>query len=297
MDNFSMYHQLQYDRIDKLESRRESFSNLVLTLNVGILTFGFLKEYNVEEIIQNLLLLLIIVINTIAYSFIRQSIIFIENHQNRARLALSLYDPVLDSISVRFREKQSKFRLFRRNNLYIYLHLFFGLVAFCLLYRQGLLEFVLHYSCEIFNSFKYYLIFKNDKMLESIVLGVLGSIIASLIIFGGQYLIRRKRCEKLFKPWEGTYKHYQLDGTLIQGTSTQFTFEHPNILNIFTIASNDTDTYKGKIFMNESNPEAGSGVYDYFKRTSPEWGTRYSYESTPRFLGKRRRLFLSNVLQ
>ena len=47
--NFRMYHQLQYDRIGKIEARREVFSKFVITISTGIYLIGFrnLEDLNI----------------------------------------------------------------------------------------------------------------------------------------------------------------------------------------------------------------------------------------------------------
>ena len=43
-ENFRAYHSLQYERIDKLESRREIFNSIVLTASFGSNNFWILER-------------------------------------------------------------------------------------------------------------------------------------------------------------------------------------------------------------------------------------------------------------
>ena len=47
-ENFRMYYQLQYDRIDKLETKRENFSNYILTISsaIFVLSITSAKDFN-----------------------------------------------------------------------------------------------------------------------------------------------------------------------------------------------------------------------------------------------------------
>lgn len=110
-------------------------------------------------------------------------------------------------------------------------------------------------------------------MLESIGLGIIGSVIASFIFIWCQKYRKEQQDQSKFFSYEGTYTHHQLDGTLIVGSKSEFAYESPNIINIKTTALDDSNIFKARIFMNESSPDTGSGVYDYFNRELPEWGT------------------------
>lgn len=68
-EQFQMFFLLQYDRIDKLETKRENLSNYVLTVTAAIFTFGFtfLEELNI------IALIFIIAINFAAIIFVSKT--------------------------------------------------------------------------------------------------------------------------------------------------------------------------------------------------------------------------------
>ena len=124
----NLFHQLQYDRIDKLETKRENFSNYVLTISSGIfiLSISILNENN--PILMFGILLFAFSINMIAILFINSTMPFITMHKERAKKIREKYDMdfsnILDSVVrpkpevVIFRQNYS----FKRHNIYILLH-------------------------------------------------------------------------------------------------------------------------------------------------------------------------------
>ena len=46
----NIYHQIQYDRIDNLETRRENFSNYVLTICTGVLGITLANPNSLDSI-------------------------------------------------------------------------------------------------------------------------------------------------------------------------------------------------------------------------------------------------------
>lgn len=129
MENFRMYHQLQFDRMDKLESKRESFSNLVITLSIGILTFGFSNEFKVEDYMRIILSGTLMVINGISIKFIQESHILFKMHQDRAKIALQKFAPDLIAINSEVGKKDSSLNMFSRKKLYIFLHVLFIMIG------------------------------------------------------------------------------------------------------------------------------------------------------------------------
>lgn len=96
LDNFRMYHQLQYDRIDKLESKRETFSNLVLTLSAGIYLLGLGSIEELNPITGKYLSIIVILVNIAAIIFANKSRYWIKLHQERAKVARNIFAPELE---------------------------------------------------------------------------------------------------------------------------------------------------------------------------------------------------------
>ncbi|WKL46357.1 hypothetical protein Q1W71_15495 [Flavobacterium pectinovorum] len=90
-ENFRMFYLLQYDRIDKLETKRENYSNYVITMSSAIYTvgFAFLEKLNFSHL--NVLGLFVIVVNLVAILFIWKTRPWVKLHQMRAKIALERY--------------------------------------------------------------------------------------------------------------------------------------------------------------------------------------------------------------
>lgn len=128
------YHELQYERIDKLEGQRFNFANLILTLSTFALTFGY-KDASIqlENGVQKAIIpLLLIVSNIVAIIYINKTRAFIKMHQERAETARELYAPVLNQINNKVKKVDSNKDLFKRSNLHVYLHALFILIAICI---------------------------------------------------------------------------------------------------------------------------------------------------------------------
>lgn len=129
-ENFRAYHSLQYERIDKLESRREIFNSIVLTASLGVITFGFSRDSKVNLYTTSGLALIIVLANLIAIVFSRRSFEFVKMHQERAKVARTIYAPEFNEINDIVGKRDFKKDWFRRTNLYIYLHLLTIVVVF-----------------------------------------------------------------------------------------------------------------------------------------------------------------------
>ncbi|UUF13758.1 MULTISPECIES: hypothetical protein [Flavobacterium] len=144
IENFRMYYQLQYDRIDHLETRRENFSNFILTISSGvfILTLTNAKDFN--NILSLGLFLFMSFINLIAIAFFNSTMPFITMHQERAKAARIKYDKILSALneSIKKPEPQIKIKKWKisckRHNIYKLLHyviiIFFGALALYLIF-------------------------------------------------------------------------------------------------------------------------------------------------------------------
>jgi len=135
----NLYHQLQYDRIDKLETKRENFSNYVLTVCSGLYLLAISNLEKVNCIIAIGVFLFVLIINIIAIQFIKNTLPFIKMHQERAEAVRKKYDKELFDLiksipkpkhEIQFLKKQYSFK---RQNIYILLHLiiigFFALLS------------------------------------------------------------------------------------------------------------------------------------------------------------------------
>lgn len=120
---FDSYHQLQYDRIDKLETKRENFCNYIITITSGIfaITFNYLDKLDLKNSI--FIFLFVLIINSISIIFICKTRPLIKMHQNRARLARKDYLGVLGKINDLVPKPESSKDYFRRDLIYTYLHI------------------------------------------------------------------------------------------------------------------------------------------------------------------------------
>ena len=114
-ENFRMYHQLQYDRIDKLESRRENFSNFIITISAGIYLIGFQNLSDLNLVTGLFLPIMVIIVNISAIIFADRSRHYVKMHQERAKNARAEYAPQLNVISSQVEKIDSSKDFFRRN--------------------------------------------------------------------------------------------------------------------------------------------------------------------------------------
>lgn len=139
-ENFRMYHQLQYDRMDKLENRREIFNNIVLTISLAIITFGFSKESQINLWTGIGLSIILILANIGAIFFSKRSLEFFKMHQARAKAAREKYAPELNEINKQIGKRDSDKDPFSRTKLYIYIHeltIAVIIVSFCSFVARG----------------------------------------------------------------------------------------------------------------------------------------------------------------
>ncbi len=146
MDEESLisYNQLQYDRIDKLETKRENFCNYVITLTSSIYTIGFVFLEKIDFRYAFVLIWLIVLLNFIAIIFNWRTRPWIKLHQERAKLARAkmsidfekLENDATQNVKEKYATKKSIFKfyneatyrfnsysdLFRRSRVYSFLH-------------------------------------------------------------------------------------------------------------------------------------------------------------------------------
>lgn len=120
MENFRMLHQLQYERIDKIQTSRENFSNYVLTISSGLylLAIPNLSEINYKNFI--LITSFIILINIVAIIFSHNSRKFVKFHQKRAKKMRKAF--IIEIHSTLYSNKKPNVKGLNRNNLYKILH-------------------------------------------------------------------------------------------------------------------------------------------------------------------------------
>lgn len=121
-ENFRAYHSLQYDRMDKLESRREVFSSLVLTASLGLITFAFTKDSQLNTINLIVLALTMVFANWIAIQFSEKTYNLFKMHQDRAKEARNVYAPELNEINDRVYKPDGPNDWLSRPKLYKMLH-------------------------------------------------------------------------------------------------------------------------------------------------------------------------------
>ena len=120
-ENFRFFYQTQFDRIDKLETKRENFCNFVLTLSSAIIVFSLSTENRLIQYV-NFLIVLICLINLTAIVFIVKTRPFIKMHQKRADLASQHNEVSFNNIKETVPKPNSDGDLINRSNLYVYLH-------------------------------------------------------------------------------------------------------------------------------------------------------------------------------
>lgn len=86
-EDLRSYNQLQYDRIDKLETKRENFCNYVLTLTSAIYTVGLIFLEKIDYKYACFLIVFIMLLNLTAIIFNWRTRPWIKLHQKRAKLA------------------------------------------------------------------------------------------------------------------------------------------------------------------------------------------------------------------
>lgn len=120
--HFDMYHQLQFDRIDKLETKRENFCNYVITISSAFFIIVFTNTEKLNLTNSIFLFIFIFLINSIATLFIFKTRPLIKMHQERAKLARKKYSKGLNKISAKIPKPDSDKDPFRRDLIYCYLH-------------------------------------------------------------------------------------------------------------------------------------------------------------------------------
>lgn len=134
----NQYHQLQYDRIDKLETKRENFSNYVLTISSGIFILGVSNPEKINLAIAFVIFVFGLALNLIGILFIKSTMPYITMHQQRAKKIKEEYDERFIKINNSVFNPNPEIKIFKklypfkRHNIYILLHwviiFFFALI-------------------------------------------------------------------------------------------------------------------------------------------------------------------------
>ena len=121
-ENLISYNQLQYDRIDKLETKRENFCNYVITLTSAIYTIGFIFLEKIQFAYAFVLICFIIILNLTAIIFNWRTRPWIKLHQERAKLVRAkmstdfekLEDDAKKNIKEKYIKKKSWFNFYQK---------------------------------------------------------------------------------------------------------------------------------------------------------------------------------------
>ncbi len=131
-ENFRLFYQIQYDRIDKLESKRENFCNYIITLSAAVLAFGLAKPNEISNVDKNLILGFIVLVNVLVIIFIDRTRLWVKMHQKRAELASEKHASEFNEIKDSIGKAESDKDIFRRSRIYSYVH---GLlILICILF-------------------------------------------------------------------------------------------------------------------------------------------------------------------
>jgi hypothetical protein len=122
VETFRMFYQLQYDRIDKLETKRENFCNFILTLSTGLITYLLTNTESIKSNEMVLIISIIILSNITAIIFNHKTRPMIKMHQERAKEAVKYCCPKLGEIINLVPKPNSNKDKFRRSLVYSYLH-------------------------------------------------------------------------------------------------------------------------------------------------------------------------------
>jgi hypothetical protein len=95
MDYVRMYYEHQYDRLAKLEEQSLAVTNIVITLSVAVLAFGFSYGKTLGEFAGIVLAVAVVLLNLFAIAFLVRTTSFTRIHKRRAKRILEVYTPEL----------------------------------------------------------------------------------------------------------------------------------------------------------------------------------------------------------
>lgn len=94
-DYVRMFYEHQYDRIAKLETQSQNITNIVITITIGALTFGFSNIQSMTSITGLALPAAMVITNLFAIVYVLRTNGFTRVHTARAKRVLELYAPEL----------------------------------------------------------------------------------------------------------------------------------------------------------------------------------------------------------
>jgi hypothetical protein len=100
--------------------------------------------------------------------------------------------------------------------------------------------------------------------LVSFLNNLVAGLIASLATVALLSYIRIARLRRRFKPLEGAYGHFNIDGEQLLDGKTELRYLQGNVLEARTYGGDGE--WQGNILMNEDVPGLGSGIYQYTAR-------------------------------
>lgn len=163
-EDWMNYNLLQYDRIDKLETKRENFCNYVLTLTSAIYTIGFVFLEKIDFKYAYVLIVFIILLNFTSIIFNWRTRSWIKLHQMRASLIKNNISQELSFLENKAKEilkkKYESKNLFRN---YYYKHTY-RLQSDGDIFRRSFVYSALHWIIIGFSIFSLFCITKIDPV-------------------------------------------------------------------------------------------------------------------------------------
>lgn len=140
-ENFRLFYQIQYDRIEQLETKRENFCNYIITISSAIIVLTFTKEVNLTLLNKTFLLVFLILTNLLVLIFIDKTRLWVKMHQKRIKEGCKRHAKELNDINNYIGKAESDNDYFRRSRIYSYVHSLIILLSFLLLISEN------HFVC------------------------------------------------------------------------------------------------------------------------------------------------------
>lgn len=134
MENFRMFYKLQYERIDKLEMQKNYVTTAVTCLGIITIFLAFNNLENLTHFSGLWLPIILIIANIFAIIYIKETKLFIKNHQRRAEKASEICSPILNEIRKKVPKHTSEKNPIRRSNLHKLFHLSLILIGICIIF-------------------------------------------------------------------------------------------------------------------------------------------------------------------
>ena len=133
-ENFRNLHNLQYDRISKLENQENYISTFVTGLSTITIVYSFMTESFDTKLTHLILPLIFTASNFIAILYIRKTRKFIKVHQSRAEKMRETFAPNFQILYGEIEKPDSNKDFFNRTDYMSLLHLiiaFIGISIIC----------------------------------------------------------------------------------------------------------------------------------------------------------------------